>query len=410
MLNLFRELVGMSIHSIRSNSLRTSLTIAIIGLGIWALVGIFGAIHAIQNNLMESFSSMGTNTFSISRYDSNARLSSNQQPNPVITYRDAVKFADTYDVPNALTSIHFIGTYTAEASFESKKTEPEVRVMGVNENYLVNSGLELEAGRNLNSFDIKNSQLVCIIGADLAKGLFASSDPINKVINVRGMRLTVVGILKSKGGSMFENKDYSLLVPLNLVRSVYTNPYINYGISVFIPDNNMLEESMEQAVFTMRTVRNRTPSDENNFGIQKSDDFLRMLSENTKVLSIAGTAISIITIMGSSIALMNIMLVSVSERTREIGVRKALGAKKRHIFQQFFIETLVISQLGCLLGIILGVGTAMAFAKLFKMTVVVPWPVIVIAIGIAVITALLAGTYPAKKASALDPVESLRYE
>lgn len=410
MLNLFRELVGMAIHSIRSNSLRTSLTIAIIGLGIWALVGIFGAINAIQNNLLESFSSMGANTFSISRYSSTTRLSRDVQPNPIISYRDATNFADAYDAPNALVSIFFAGTFSAEVSYESKKTDPEIEVYGVNENYMVNSGLELEVGRNLNQFDITNNQLVCIIGADLAKSLFPNEDPINKVIHVRGMRLSVIGVLKSKGGGLFQNKDYNLLIPINLARGVYTNPNINYGISIYIPDNNLLEESMEQAIFTMRNIRNRTPRDENNFGIQKSDEFLRMLEENTKALSIAGTAISIITIMGSSIALMNIMLVSVSERTREIGVRKALGAKKRHIFQQFFIETLVISQLGCILGILLGVGTAMLFAKLFNMSMVIPWFVIIIAIGIAVLTALLAGTYPAKKASSLDPVESLRYE
>lgn len=410
MLNIFRELVGMALHSIRSNSLRTSLTIAIIGIGIWALVGIFGAINAIQNSIMDSFSSMGANTFSISRFDSETRLSSERKINPIITYREANNFMEGYDVPGARTSISFFGTSNAEVSYESKKTEPEVSVIGVNEHYLINAGLDLETGRNLNQFDVQNNQTVCIIGSDLAKSLFSTSDPINQTINVRGMRLTVVGVLKGKGGSFFGNKDLNLLLPLNLARGIYTNPDIDYEISVYIPDNNMLDESMEQAIFTMRNIRNRTPRDSNNFGVQKSDEFLRILKENTMVLSIAGTAISIITIMGSSIALMNIMLVSVSERTREIGVRKALGAKKRYIFQQFFIETLIISQLGCLLGIILGVGTAMIFAKLFDFAMVIPWTVIIAAIGIAVVTALLAGTYPAKKAAALDPVESLRYE
>lgn len=410
MLNLFRELVGMALHSIRSNALRTSLTIAIIGIGIWALVGIFGAIHAIQNSILDSFSSMGANTFSISRFDSETRLSSDRKINPSITYREALNFVEKFEFPEARTSISFLGTSNAEISYENKKTEPEVNVIGINENYLINSGLNLELGRNLSAFDVQNNQGVCIIGADLAKSLFASTDPIGKIIKVRGARLTVVGMLEAKGGSFFGNKDYNLLMPLNLARGMYTNPNINYDISVYIPDNNMLNEGMDQAIFTMRNIRNRTPRDDNNFGVQKSDEFLRILKENTAVLSIAGTAISIITIMGSSIALMNIMLVSVSERTREIGVRKSLGAKKRHIFQQFFIETLVISQLGCLAGIFMGVSTAMIFAKLFDFAMLIPWTVIIAAIGIAVITALLAGTYPAKKAADLDPVESLRYE
>lgn len=411
MLKLSRELVRMALQSIRSQSLRTALTIAIIGIGIWALVGIFGAIHAIQKSLLDSFSSMGTNTFSISRYDSEIRLGGNRQvTNPIISYREAISFMQNYEQSEARTSISFVGTNRAEVSFENKKTEPEVSVIGINEHYLINSGIELESGRNLSSFDVQNNNNVCLIGSDLAKSLFATSDPLLQVIHVRGMRLTVVGVMESKGGSFFGNKDYNLLLPINLARGVYTNPNINYDISVYIPDNNMLNEGMDQAIYTMRNVRNRTPRDVNNFGIRKSDEFLRMLNENTLSLRIAGTAISIITIMGSSIALMNIMLVSVSERTREIGVRKSLGAKRRHIFQQFFIETLVISQLGCLTGIILGVATAMTFASLFNFPLVIPWSAILAAIGVAILTALLAGTYPAKKAAALDPVESLRYE
>lgn len=411
MFKLFGELVRMALQSIRSQTLRTLLTIAIIGIGIWALVGIFGAINAIQKSLLDSFSSMGANTFSISRYDSEIRLSRNRQViNPIITYREAQNFIDNYDFPTAQASISFLGTNSAEVSFENKKTEPEVSVIGINENYLINSGVELASGRNLSPFDVQNNNNVCLIGSDLAKSLFANSNPLSQTISVRGMRLTVIGVMEAKGGSFFGNKDYNLLVPINLARGIYTNANINYDISVYISGNQMLEEGMDQAIYTMRNIRNRTPRDPNNFGIRKSDEFLRMLNENTMALRIAGTAISIITILGSSIALMNIMLVSVSERTREIGVRKSLGAKKRHIFQQFFIETLVISQLGCLLGIILGVATAMIFASLFNFALTIPWSAILAAIGIAIVTALLAGTYPAKKAAALDPVESLRYE
>ena len=411
MLNIFRELVRMALQSIRSQALRTSLTIAIIGIGIWALVGIFGAIHAIQNSILDSFSSMGANTFSITQFDSETRLSGDRKINPIITYRDAQNFMDNYEVADARISFSFTGTGNAEVSYDNKKTEPEISVIGINENYLINSGLELELGRDLNAFEVQNNQTVCIIGSDLAKSLFDdTTDPINKVINVRGMRFTVIGVLKSKGGSFFGNKDYNLLMPINLARGMYTNPNINYTISVYMPDNNMLNHGMDQAIYTMRNVRGLTPRDDNNFGVRKSDEFLRILSQNTLVLRIAGTAISIITILGSSIALMNIMLVSVSERTREIGVRKSLGAKRRHIFQQFFIETLVISQLGCLLGIIMGIATAMIFASLFDFAMVIPWGVIIVAILIALLTALLAGTYPAKKAASLDPVESLRYE
>src|SRR5699024_8945603 len=179
MFKLFGELVRMALQSIRSQTLRTLLTIAIIGIGIWALVGIFGAINAIQKSLLDSFSSMGANTFSISRYDSEVRLSRNRQViNPIITYREAQNFIDNYDFPTAQASISFLGTNSAEVSFENKKTEPEVSVIGINENYLINSGIELASGRNLSPFDVQNNNNVCLIGSDLAKSLFANSNPL----------------------------------------------------------------------------------------------------------------------------------------------------------------------------------------------------------------------------------------
>lgn len=411
MLQIFSELIRMALSSIRSQPLRTWLTVGIIGIGIWALVGIFGAIHAIQHSLLESFSSMGANTISVNRWSSDSRVvSSVQRINPIINYQEAARFKEEFPIESALTSISFQASSMAEVSYESTKTEPSIGVVGVDEHYLINSGSEVSIGRNFSSRDIESNQPVCIIGSDLAKLLFKETEPLGKEIKLKGLKVTVIGVLESKGSSFFGSSDNYLLLPIQLSRSLYSRKNVNYDISTFIPDSFMMEEALDAAKFTMRSIRNLTPSDEDNFGIRKSDEFLRILNENTQTLRIAGTAISIITILGSSIALMNIMLVSVSERTREIGIRKSLGAKRRHIFQQFFIETLTISQLGCALGILLGLLTTFAFSKAMGFEMSIPWGIILIAIGIAVLTALIAGLYPANKASALDPVESLRHE
>ena len=199
-------------------------------------------------------------------------------------------------------------------------------------------------------------------------------------------------------------------MPIQKARSIFTNPNINYTLSVKVDKTDMLEGAQDDAIITFRNVRGLNPVEENNFGIERSEDLLNRVAENTKTLNWAAWIISIITIFGSTIALMNIMLVSVSERTREIGVRKALGAKRKTIAFQFFIETIIIGQLGGILGIILGILIGWGVASAFELVFSTPWFAMICATAIAFFVAILSGLYPAIKAAALDPVESLRYE
>ena len=412
MFSLFRVNVLIAFNSIKTQLLRTILTVVIIGIGIWSLVGILSAVKAMENSISGSFSSMGSNTFNIQRYDFNIQRGGRERKkvNPIISYQNIREFLAIYEYPTTQTSLSFVGTRAAEVKFESEKTDPEVQVFGINEFYLENTGTEIENGRNFTIFDIQNNNKVCIIGSDFLKSLFLNDNPIGKTISIRGVKFKVVGVLETKGSTFGNNQDLRILIPIQVARGIFTEPNINYTISIMVKEKELLNAAQDEAIVTFRNIRRLSPIEKDNFGIERSDDLINRIASITGYLEIAAWIISIITILGSSIALMNIMLVSVTERTREIGVRKALGAKNATISTQFFIETIVIGQIGSVLGIILGILTGLAFSSFFESEFSLPWIPMIWATIITFVVAIIAGFYPAMKASKLDPIESLRYE
>ena len=412
MFSLFRVNVLIAINSIKTQLLRTILTVVIIGIGIWALVGILSSVEAMENSISGNFATMGSNTFNIQRYNFNVqrRGGEREKVNPIISYQNIREFIDIYEFPTTQTSISFRGTSGAEVKFENNKTDPEVQVLGINEYYLENTGTEIESGRNFNVFDIQNNNNVCIVGSDFLKSLFVNDNPIGKRISIRGVKFKVIGVIESKGSTFGNNQDLRVLIPIQVARGIFTAPNINYTISIMVKNTEMLNAAQDEAVVTFRNIRGLNPIEKNDFGMERSDDLINRITSITGYLEIAAWIISIITILGSSIALMNIMLVSVTERTREIGVRKALGAKNSTISTQFFIETIVIGQIGSVLGILLGIGTGMIFSSYFESEFSLPWIPMLWATIITFIVAIIAGFYPAMKASKLDPIESLRYE
>jgi putative ABC transport system permease protein len=413
MLKLFKENIRIAISSIRTQLLRTILTILIIAIGITALVGILTVVSALENTLSSDFASMGANTFNINQYESNSRRRGGGEReiiNPIISYPEAVAFKNKYSFPLTESSISFRATMTAEVRYESKKTDPNISVLGIDENYLNNSGLETSSGRNFTSFDINNNTYTCIVGSDFEKGLLKDVNPIGKTISIRGAKFKIIGVLKEKGSTFGNSQDLRVMIPIQVARSLFTAPNLNYSLSIMVAKKELLDQAIDNANSIMRRVRKLSPVKDNNFAIVRSDDLINRILGITKYLGLASWLIGIITILGSSIALMNIMIVSVTERTREIGVRKALGAKKTTIAFQFFIETLLIGQIGGLVGIVFGILIGFGISTAIDFVFVIPWGAMLAAFIVSFLVALVSGLYPAIKSANLDPIEALRYE
>ncbi|MBP6039739.1 MAG: ABC transporter permease [Flavobacterium sp.] len=413
MIGLFKENTKIALDSIKSQALRTSLTVLIIAIGIWALVGVLTLVTALENSLLNNFASMGANTFSISQYDYSSEINQNdadQRVNPIVSYPQAKAFQDKYNFPFTSTSLSFTAGSAIEVKYQDKKTDPEISVVGIDENFCPNKGLEVVKGRNMNSFDVANNNYVCVLGSDFEKGLFANMNPIDKIISIRGAKFRVIGVLKEKGSTFGNSQDLRVLIPTQVARSLFSAPNINYDLDVMVNNEALLNEAVDDAKLTMRRVRKLSPVEKDNFGIERSDDLRRTLMEEVAFLSIIAWVIGLLTVFGSTIALTNIMLVSVTERTREIGVRKSLGAKRSTIGWQFLTETFVISQMGGLLGLILGIGTGYLIASLLKFSFTTPWLAIIATIVTTIVVTIISGLVPALKAAKLDPVEALRYE
>ncbi|MDP4209169.1 MAG: ABC transporter permease [Bacteroidota bacterium] len=408
---LIRENLRISLRSVRSNMVRSVITIMIIAFGIMALVGILTAIESIKKSFNENFSILGANTFSIDSRGMRIHVGNKRYRTKnfsYISYKQAEDFKQEFKFP-AIVSISTFASGSATVKYLDKKSNPNIRVIGGDENYLQTAGLEIDKGRNFTAQEIEQNRNFVLVGSRMPMTLANGNNLIDQEIIIGNARYKVIGILKEKGSSIGMG-DQVCILPYTNVRQNFTRPSMNFSISVMPEQPQLMDAALGEAEGLFRQIRNLAVTDESDFNLNRSDTLINILLENIKYVTIAATLIGIITLFGAAIGLMNIMLVSVTERTSEIGIRKALGAKAQTIKQQFLFEAVVIGQLGGFVGIFLGILIGNIISLITKVSFVVPWGWILLGVSLCFGVGLLSGYIPAVKAARLDPIEALRYE
>ncbi len=422
----FRDVLSLAFRTVRGNKLRTGLTVAIIAFGIMALVGIITAIKAMNQKFTESFSTMGANAFTIRFKERNIRFGGGNSDvklskkgsrkekksnlDKKITLDEAELFVNRLGFP-ATKSISVFGNRSNIVSHEARKTSPNVTMFGGDDNYLLLNGFSLAFGRNLNRMDVQTGRNVCILGYDVASKLFKEGieRAENAVVRLNNIPYRVIGVLESRGSTFGFSRD-------NVVITTYKNSDRNFPsnfsfvIAVMTEDILKVPAAMGEAEGAFRAIRKLNTTEENNFVLDRSDSVAEKAMNSLGFLTISATVIGFITLIGAAIGLMNIMLVSVSERTKEVGLIKAIGGKSKMVRRQFLLEAIIISLLGAFFGIILGIMVGNLFSKVLNTGFVVPWNWVLYGIVICTLVGLAAGSYPAWKAGKLNPIDALRYE
>jgi putative ABC transport system permease protein len=408
----FSENLSIALNSIKGNKLRAIITALIISIGIMSLVGILTAIDGIKAGINTSFSNMGANSFNIKNRGQSIKFSGGSRG--VKKYRpilksEADKFVTDFKFP-ATISLSVNASFNSTVKFGNKKTDPNVLVMGGDINYLKVAGYDISEGRNFSQQEVNSASSVAIIGSELKSKLFKTLNPLGENIFIGGAKFRVIGVLKGKGSSMGFGGDRIIIVPIQNAYQTFSMPNMSSVITVAVNDIKTLDFAVEEATSVFRKVRRIPVRSEDNFNIYKSDNIAKELISNLSYVTIAATVIGFITLIGAAVGLMNIMLVSVTERTREIGIRKAIGATQEVIRKQFLLEAIVICQIGGLGGIILGIVIGNIVTSLVGVGFVIPWLWIMGGFTLCLLVGLVSGIYPAIKASKLDPIDALRFE
>lgn len=408
------ETIRQALSALRANWVRSLLTLMIIAFGIMAVIGMITAINSAIYSLNDNFTTLGANSIEIRAKNANLRGRRNgrseKRADP-ITYQQALAFDELYS-RTGIVAFEMQISGSGVVSGNGKETNPVVDVVGADEDYVRVKAFDLAKGRSFSSIEVERGSMVAVIGKDIVKTLFDGKNEraIGKTVSVGPLRLEVIGVFKSKGQSQSDGADKMILMPIQTGRRAYGTTKTQYYVYIALPTAADIDQAVSAATGAMRVVRQLKATQDNDFEIVTSDSLIEDLRENTFMLQVGAMAIGAMTLFGAAIGLMNIMLVSVTERTREIGIAKALGASRSSIMYQFLTEAMVITQVGGVFGIIIGIFVGNMLILITGGSFVVPWNWVIGSFFVCLFTGLFSGLYPAFKASRLDPIESLRYE
>ena len=403
------EQIKVAVRSIKGQALRTTLTVGIIGVGIMALIAMITATESLKENIKLEFSSLGTNTFTISPVRSGGIQNGRRKPpEDPIDYLEAKRFAKELEDSGIDVSASINASMTAIVSRGTERTNPNVQILGVDEQYLNVSGIPLLSGRGISKAEAEAGAQMIVIGTKIQDQLFKEwESPVGEDVLLGGTRYFIVGVLESRGSSFGISQDNQCLIPIPAARRQFSDKNRSYMLACTVSDSEFMDSYIDEATGAFRMVRGDFPGEDNSFEISQSNALVETMLSAISGITAAAVVIGLITLFGAGIGLMNIMLVSVSERTREIGTRKALGASSRAIRTQFLVEVIIIGQMGGAVGILLGLGLGNVIASFFETPFIIPWVWIAVGLTLCMITSIASGYYPARKASTLDPIDAL---
>lgn len=411
----FSEILKMAFGSLGVNKLRSGLTMFGITIGVFSVIGVMTTVSALRSSIETGISFLGANMFQFGKFPVNgggqegARRRYELRRN--ITLAQAMRYQRLMEPYTDVVCLKIFDNNGAFATYNGRKTTPGLSVVGTNEHFLAANQYEIALGRNFTPDDIELARPFIIIGQDLVNRLFPAEVPLGKQIKVKDRTYTVIGTFAEKGRSFGGSGDSIVTIPITRYLGDFGNEFTTVNIATQAASQAVYNETIDKAITAMRVVRGLNPEQENDFELYSNDSLISMFAKVADVIAAGSFVISGIALLAAGVGIMNIMLVSVTERTKEIGIRKSIGARRKNILSQFLIESVTISLMGGVAGILLGIGCGNLLAKfVFNADVLIPWDWTVIGLLVCSGIGVGFGFYPAWKAASLDPIEALRFE
>lgn len=407
--NTLKESFRMAVDALRDNKLRSILTLLGIAIGVFSVIGVMTAIRTMESSITSGLNVFGTNTFMIQKYPmigighDRAKLRNRKN----ITYAQFEDLKEKATLPKLVTVVDGRGGITIKYKNEQTKG---IAVAGGAVGALRTYNNFISDGRDLNQQDVDNYRRVVILGMDAVDQLFPFEDPLGKTISIGGIGFTIIGILERMGKMFGQSQDNFVLIPITNYLQRFSDRHTSLGITVEAPSAELYDKTMDEAIGIIRAIRKVPPGTENDFEVSSNAELIEAFSSFTAGVKLFALAVSVIALVVAGIGIMNIMLVSVTERIKEIGIRKAIGATRRDILTQFLAEAVFLSEFGGIVGVLLGLAGGNLVAMLLHIPATIPVDWAIIGLVVCSVIGIGFGIYPAYKASKLDPIDALHYE